>query len=139
MQSVSSQSQATQVESMPSRFPAFLCILGLLGGNTDKRFTVESPIGPTLPPRYILTLLTLLHLENNTMDSAAKNETENETEDEELKLIKASAGLLADFEAELPKVLWKTIPSSPKRVHKHVTKHDLNRLVQLVCPDNVFL
>lgn len=75
------------------------------------------------------------------MDSAAKNETENETEDEELKLklIKASAGLLADFEAELPKVLWKTIPSSPKRVHKHVTKHDLNRLVQLVCPDNVFL
>lgn len=73
------------------------------------------------------------------MDSAAKNETENETEDEELKLIKASAGLLADFEAELPKVLWKTISSSPKRVHKHVTKHDLNRLVQLVCPENVFL
>ena len=28
-------------------------------------------------------------------------------DDDDLKLVKASAGLLADFEASLPKVLWK--------------------------------
>lgn len=60
-------------------------------------------------------------------------------DDEDLKLIKASAGLLADFETALPKVLWKSSTSQPKRAHRFVKRRDLNRLVQLVCLVDVFI
>lgn len=57
-------------------------------------------------------------------------------DDDDLKLIKASAGLLADLESDLPKVSWHEfkIPSAGRRAHKYVKRRDLNRLVQLVCP-----
>ncbi|KAM3424257.1 hypothetical protein BST61_g11203 [Cercospora zeina] len=57
-------------------------------------------------------------------------------DDDDLKLIKASAGLLADLEADLPKVLWhraKT-PSARRRAHKYVRRRDLNRLIELIEP-----
>ncbi|KAF2217171.1 hypothetical protein CERZMDRAFT_32058 [Cercospora zeae-maydis SCOH1-5] len=57
-------------------------------------------------------------------------------DDDDLKLIKASAGLLADLEADLPKVLWhkhKTT-SDRRRAHRYVKRRDLNRLVQLIEP-----
>jgi hypothetical protein len=56
-------------------------------------------------------------------------------EDDDIKLAKASAGLLADLESCLPKLLWK--PSRTKaergRVHSHVRRKDLDYVINLVC------
>jgi hypothetical protein len=57
-------------------------------------------------------------------------------EDEDVKLARASAGLLADLESCLQKVLWKPsrnngIPHG--RVHSRVRKKDLDYLINLVC------
>jgi hypothetical protein len=59
-------------------------------------------------------------------------------EDDDIKLARASAGLLADLESCLPKVLWK--PSRTKaergRVHSHVRRKDLDYTINLVCTFN---
>ncbi|KAI5362715.1 Putative armadillo-like helical, tubulin-specific chaperone D, tubulin-folding cofactor D [Septoria linicola] len=55
-------------------------------------------------------------------------------EDDDLKLVQASAGLLADLETDLSKVLYQTSPTQSRRAHRHVKRRDLNRLVQLIEP-----
>ena len=57
-------------------------------------------------------------------------------EDEDIKLARASAGLLADLESCLPKVLWK--PSRDNHaaahgpVHSRVRQKDLDYIINLV-------
>lgn len=60
---------------------------------------------------------------------------ENNEEDEDAKLARASAGLLADLEASLPQLLWKTSRSSPgeRRLHSCIRRRDLDYLLNLVC------
>lgn len=55
-------------------------------------------------------------------------------DDEDLKLVKASAGLLADLEQNIPKLFWKRTKSGQnrKRVHTCVKKRDLDTVVGLV-------
>lgn len=55
-------------------------------------------------------------------------------EDDDLKLVKASAGLLLDLESALPKILWKPRKngSSRGRVHSQVRKRDLYYVIELV-------
>jgi len=56
-------------------------------------------------------------------------------EDEDVKLARASAGLLADLESCLQKVLWKK-PTQNNithgRVHSRVRQKDLDYLINLV-------
>lgn len=56
-------------------------------------------------------------------------------EDEDIKLAKASAGLLADLETCLQKVLWKPSRNhaSHGRVHSRVRQKDLDYIINLVC------
>jgi len=62
---------------------------------------------------------------------------EHNEEDDDVKLARASAGLLADLESCLPKVLWKPTPTRTNakrgRVHSHVRCKDLDYLINLVC------
>lgn len=60
---------------------------------------------------------------------------ENADDEDDLKLIKASAGLLADLEHDLPRLLFKPSKSRPghQRAHTRVKKRDLDRVVNLVC------
>lgn len=67
-------------------------------------------------------------------------EMENVDEEDDVKLVKASATLLSDLEAELPKLLWKrsamhesSQKQKQKRVHTRVRKCDLERVINLVC------
>lgn len=55
-------------------------------------------------------------------------------EDEDLKLVQASSGLLSDLEACLPKVLWRPSKAGAtyKRVHKQVRQRDLDYVLKLV-------
>jgi tubulin-specific chaperone D len=58
---------------------------------------------------------------------------EGPDEEGDLKLVKASAGLLLDLEAALPKLLWKRKTSSEgKRVHSQVKQRDLDYVIRLV-------
>lgn len=61
---------------------------------------------------------------------------ENNEEDNDVKLARASAGLLADLEASLPKLLWKTsrTSSAERRFHSCVRRRDLDYVLNLVCP-----
>lgn len=54
---------------------------------------------------------------------------ENADEEDDLKLIKASAGLLTDLEHDLPRLLFKP---GQRRAHTRVKKRDLDRVVNLV-------
>jgi hypothetical protein len=76
----------------------------------------------------------------NTIISNA-NIMEHNEEDDDLKLAKASAGLLADLESCLPKLLWKPSRKDGERgrVHSHVRRKDLDYVINLVCvyPSNV--
>ncbi|CAK1358262.1 unnamed protein product [Cercospora beticola] len=79
------------------------------------------------------------HLHAKTFDSVHLLYTlimDGAEDDDDLKLIKASAGLLADLESDLPQVLWHKLktPSARRRAHKYVKRRDLNRLVQLIEP-----
>lgn len=58
---------------------------------------------------------------------------ETHKDDDDLKLAKASAGLLSDLERDLPKILWKA-KSHPGRKHGHtqVKVRDLNRVISYV-------
>jgi hypothetical protein len=85
--------------------------------------TLEMPV-PT--PRLLLhhninVDLTWISLEN--MDNV---------EDEDLKLIKASAQMLDDLEQGLGNLLRNANASKTRRVHRHVRKRDLRRMVDCV-------
>lgn len=56
---------------------------------------------------------------------------ENADEEDDLKLVKASAGLLNDLEHDLPRLLFKQ-SKSHRRVHTRVKKRDLDRVANLV-------
>jgi len=61
---------------------------------------------------------------------------EHNEEDDDVKLAKASAGLLADLELCLPKVLWKacrTNHAERGRGHSHVRRKDVDYVINLVC------
>lgn len=60
---------------------------------------------------------------------------EHNEEEDDVKLAKASAGLLADLESCLPKVLWKPsrIEADRGRVHSRVRQKDLDYIINLVC------
>ncbi|KAL1303547.1 hypothetical protein AAFC00_006919 [Neodothiora populina] len=53
-------------------------------------------------------------------------------EDDDIRLVRASASLLDDLEHSLPRLLWKAKPQ--KRVHQLVRKKDLNHVLQLIEP-----
>ncbi|KAF7193906.1 Tubulin-specific chaperone D [Pseudocercospora fuligena] len=60
---------------------------------------------------------------------------ENADEEDDLKLVKASAGLLADLEDELPKSLWKgSTQARPRQAHTKVRRRELDRVVNLIEP-----
>ena len=61
-------------------------------------------------------------------------------EEDDLKLVRASVGLLSDLEAALPKVLWKSERGSHRgRVHTQVKRRDLEYVIKLVRCDNSIL
>ncbi|KAF2861732.1 hypothetical protein K470DRAFT_214232, partial [Piedraia hortae CBS 480.64] len=53
-------------------------------------------------------------------------------DDDDLKLVKASASLLSDLKESLPKLLWK--PGKPRRAHRQVRKNDLDHVTKLIEP-----
>ena len=55
-------------------------------------------------------------------------------EEDDVKLAKASVGLLADLESQLPKLLWKRSKSDGARgaVHSCVRQKDLGYVIRLV-------
>ncbi|KAF2771416.1 hypothetical protein EJ03DRAFT_308734 [Teratosphaeria nubilosa] len=57
-------------------------------------------------------------------------------DDEDVKLIRASAALLSDLEASLPRLLWRptTTRASHGRVHTQVRQRDLDHVVNLIEP-----
>lgn len=59
---------------------------------------------------------------------------ESPDDEDDLKLVKASAGLLFDLEAALPKLLWKAKKNDTnlQRVHTRVKRRDLNYVINLV-------
>ncbi|EME78339.1 uncharacterized protein MYCFIDRAFT_80764 [Pseudocercospora fijiensis CIRAD86] len=60
---------------------------------------------------------------------------ENAEEEDDLKLVKASADLLAYLENELPKLLWKkSTPPRPRQAHTKVKRRDLDRVVNAIEP-----
>jgi hypothetical protein len=62
---------------------------------------------------------------------------ETNDEEEDVKLARVSAGLLADLESCLPKILWKASrnnDASHGRVHSRVRQKDLDYIINLVEP-----
>ena len=59
---------------------------------------------------------------------------ENADEDDDIKLAKASIGLLDSLEQDLPKLLYKSSPTGSRnnRVHTRVRRRDLDHVVNLV-------
>jgi tubulin-specific chaperone D len=59
---------------------------------------------------------------------------ENTDEEDDLKLVKASAGLLVDLETSLPKLFWKPSKNGHGRgtLHKTVKQRDLSYVINLV-------
>lgn len=59
---------------------------------------------------------------------------DNAEDEDDVKLAKASAGLLASLEEHIPKLLYKSPPSESrnKRVHTRVKKRDLDNVVNIV-------
>lgn len=60
---------------------------------------------------------------------------EQTEEEDDVRLAKASAGLLSDLELHLPKLLWKSPKSgndSHRRVHSRVRRKDLDYIINLV-------
>ncbi|KAH9845173.1 Tubulin folding cofactor D C terminal [Teratosphaeria destructans] len=57
-------------------------------------------------------------------------------DDEDLKLIRASAALLSDLEASLPRLLWRPTKTGASHgpVHTRVRQRDLNHVVNLIEP-----
>lgn len=63
---------------------------------------------------------------------------EEPDDEDDLKLVRASAGLLSDLENALPKLLWKRPKTNTRRgpVHKQVQRRDLQFVVNLVRLDS---
>jgi hypothetical protein len=59
---------------------------------------------------------------------------ESPDDEDDLKLVQASAGLLSALEAALPKLLWKASKnqSNRRRVHIEVKRRDLDYVIRLV-------
>lgn len=58
---------------------------------------------------------------------------EGTEDDDDLRLVKASATLLADLEDALPKILWKPAKSgNGRKVHTRVKRRDLDHVIHLV-------
>ena len=59
---------------------------------------------------------------------------ESPDDEDDLKLIQASAGLLSDLEAALPKLFWKASKnkSDGRRVHTYIKRKDLEYIIRLV-------
>ncbi|OJD35564.1 beta-tubulin cofactor d [Diplodia corticola] len=57
-------------------------------------------------------------------------------DDEDIRLQRASAGLLSDLRSSLGKILWKSTPASAghRRIHRLVRQRDLDRLLSFVEP-----
>jgi hypothetical protein len=56
------------------------------------------------------------------------------TEDDDLKLQRASASLLSDLEKLLPKLLWKKQHGSdPAKIRSQIREMDMYRIFVLVC------
>jgi len=57
-------------------------------------------------------------------------------EDDDLKLVKASAGLLTDLENAVPKLLWRPASNGSRRqrVHTQVKREDLEHVLRLIEP-----
>lgn len=55
-------------------------------------------------------------------------------EEDDVELAKASVGLLADLESQVPKLLWKKLKSDGVRgaVHSCVRQRDLDYVIRLV-------
>jgi hypothetical protein len=72
----------------------------------------------------------------STQDNAHLHVMEGNDEDEDIKLARASAGLLADLESCLQKVLWKPSQNHTAhgRVHSRVRQKDLDYIINLVGP-----
>jgi hypothetical protein len=60
-------------------------------------------------------------------------------EDQDVKLQKASAELLADLQLSLPPFLRTTAPSGLKRIRRRVRTRETERLVALVGATLIFL
>lgn len=61
---------------------------------------------------------------------------EQNEEEDDVRLAKASASLLSDLEEHLPKLLWKPSRSDTNRhgsVHSRVKRKDLDYIVNSVC------
>ena len=81
---------------------------------------------PHSPPRHLSPPPPQLprHQPQLAMDSV---------EDEDVRLQRASAGLLSTLRTSLDKVLWKTSKNTGQRqLHRGVRQNDLNRLISLV-------
>ena len=61
-------------------------------------------------------------------------ESQDDDDDTDLKLVRASLGLLSDLESSLPKVLWNRSKAGSDlgRVHTRVKQQDLDYIVKLV-------
>ncbi|KAL1628757.1 hypothetical protein SLS54_001445 [Diplodia seriata] len=57
-------------------------------------------------------------------------------DDEDIRLQRASVGLLSDLRSSLEKVTWKTtpVPTGRRRVHRVVRQRDLDRLLSFIEP-----
>ncbi|EGP84313.1 uncharacterized protein MYCGRDRAFT_110699 [Zymoseptoria tritici IPO323] len=73
------------------------------------------------------------HFVSSTID---EHQMEPQEEDDDLKLAKASAGLLNDLERDLPRVLWKASKpgSGTRKAHTRVRKRDLQRITSYIEP-----
>ena len=62
---------------------------------------------------------------------------ESVDDDDDVKLMQASAALLSDLESALPKILWRpsTSGSDRIRVHTRVRQRDLEHVIKLVWLD----
>lgn len=72
---------------------------------------------------------TLVITISSSTDNRPSERMENTDEDEELKLIKASAGLLTDLEHGLHRLLFKP---GMRKAHTRVKQRDLDHVVNLV-------
>ena len=70
------------------------------------------------------------------LTSRKSTRMEGSEDDDDLKLVKASAALLADLEDALPKIFWKPAASgNGRKVHTQVRRKDLDHVTRLVRPD----
>jgi hypothetical protein len=57
---------------------------------------------------------------------------DDDADESDLKLVRASASLIADLQDALPKLLWRQAHSGRGRVHTRVKNRDLQYVIALV-------